>query len=369
MGSKNLHDKPFDEGTLKKLEIFELYTKEWLPPFIMSEFKIICIFDFFAGTGFDKNNVPGSPIRILQQIKNQIGNIFQKGTKIFLIFNEFDKTKCEQLKYACDNYINNNEDLKRAIYSKNLNYKILQKDFKELFPEWIKYINKYPSLVFLDQNGVKFISDEYFMPLVNSHNTDFLYFISSSYVKRFGDTAEFSKAISYDSKRAVNEPPTWIHRNILDELRKRIPNGNKTKLYPFTIKKNVNIYGIVFGASHPLAVDKFLTTAWKENTVNGEANFDIDDEQSKQQLDLFEKRRLTKIEKFQQDLREKILAKVLVTNKDVYDYTLEQGHISSHAVGEIKQMKKDGLIDFTRSPLVNYDQVYKNKKIISYIIK
>ena len=369
MGSKNLHEKPFDEGTLKKLEIFELYTKEWLPTFIMSEFKVICIFDFFAGTGFDVNNVPGSPIRILKQIKDQMGNIFQKGTKIFLIFNEFDKIKYAQLKSACENYINDNEVLKRARDNKILNYKILQEDFKVLFPEWIECINKYPSLVFLDQNGVKFISDEYFMPLVNSHNTDFLYFISSSYVKRFGDTVEFSKAISYNSERAEKEPTAWIHRNILEELRKRIPNGNKTKLYPFTIKKNVNIYGIVFGASHPRAVDKFLATAWKENNINGEANFDIDDDLNKKQLDLFGERRFTKIEKFQQDLREKILTKVLVTNKDVYDYTLEQGHISLHATEEIKQMKKEGLIDFTRSPLVNYDQVYKNKKIISYVIK
>ena len=87
MGSKNLHDKPFDEGTLKKLEIFELYTKEWLPTFIMSKAEGIDIFDFFAGTGFDINNVPGSPIRILRQIKGQIGNIFHQGTKIFLILN------------------------------------------------------------------------------------------------------------------------------------------------------------------------------------------------------------------------------------------------------------------------------------------
>ena len=90
---RNLHDKPFDEGTLKKLEIFELYTTEWLPTFIMSKAECIWIFDFFAGTGYDINNEAGSPIRILRQIKNQIGNIYQKGTKVYLIFNEFDKTK------------------------------------------------------------------------------------------------------------------------------------------------------------------------------------------------------------------------------------------------------------------------------------
>lgn len=369
MGSKNLHNKPFDEGTLKKLEIFELYTKEWLPTFVMSNAECIYIFDFFAGTGFDMNDAPGSPIRILKQIKGQIGNIFHQGTKIYLIFNEYDKIKCDKLKIACDSYINGDNDLKRAKDNKNLNYTVLQEDFKDLFPKWIECINKYPSLVFLDQNGVKFTSDEYFMPLVKSHNTDFLYFISSSYVRRFGGTEEFSKVISYDSTRAENEPLSWIHRNILDDLRKRIPKGNSTKLYPFTIRKNGNIYGLVFGASHPRAVDKFLATVWKENSINGEANFDIDNDLSKKQLDLFSPRKLTKIEKFQQDLREKIKLKQLVTNKDIYDYTLEQGHIPSHAVEEMKKMKKEGLIDFKRSPLITYEQVYKKGNIITFDIK
>lgn len=364
---RNLHDKPFDEGTLKKLEIFELYTTEWLPTFIMSKAECIWIFDFFAGTGYDINNEAGSPIRILRQIKNQIGNIYQKGTKVYLIFNEFDKTKCEQLRIACDDFVDSNADLKRAKDNKILNYKVLQKDFTELFPKLVKYINAYPSLVFLDQNGVKFIADEYFIPLINSHSTDFLYFVSSSYVKRFGDTPEFSRVISFDTKRAEKEPSTWIHRNILEQLRKRIPEGNKTKLYPFSIKKNTNIYGIVFGASHPRAVDKFLTMAWRENSINGEANFDIDDDQNKRHPDLFGYKPLTKIEKFQQDLRAKVISKTLTNNKDVYDYTLEQGHIPTHATVEIKKMKKEGLVNYSsRSPMINYEQVYKNRNIISY---
>lgn len=365
---KNLHSKPFDDGTLKKLEIFELYTKEWLPTFIMSKSQYICIFDFFAGTGYDLNNIPGSPIRILRQVKGQLGNIYQNKTKVYLIFNEFDKTKSEQLKNACDIFVDSDNELKRAKANKVLNYKIFQEDFTKLFPRLIKYINKYPSLVFLDQNGVKFTSDEYFMPLVESKCTDFLYFISSSYVARFGDTDEFLKHISYDKERAQKEPPTWIHRNILDQLRKRIPKGNKTKLYPFTIKKNVNVYGIVFGASHPRAVDKFLTTAWKENSINGEANFDIYDDQNKIQLDLFGNKSLTKIEKFQRDLRDGLMTKQLKTNKDVYDYTLEQGHIPSHAVEEMKKMKKEELIKYDRTPKVNYDQVYKHENIVTYNI-
>lgn len=33
MANKNLHEKPFDEATLLKLEIFEQYLTAWLPTF------------------------------------------------------------------------------------------------------------------------------------------------------------------------------------------------------------------------------------------------------------------------------------------------------------------------------------------------
>ncbi len=365
---KDLHAKPFDEGTLKKLEIFELYTREWLPTFLMSEYETIYIFDFFAGTGYDKAHKPGSPIRILSEIKKQIGNVFKSKTKLYLIFNEFDKEKYALLKESCDNYVNSEPELLRAHSMQLLNYKVVNKDFAELFQKEITKIKQYPSLVFLDQNGVKFISDEYFLPLVNSHCTDFLYFVSSSYVKRFGNTEEFKHSISIDLKQLENKPTTWIHRNILDELRKRIPKGNKTRLYPFSIKKGRNVYGIIFGASHPRAVDKFLSTAWKENTINGEANFDIDDDKNNGQPDLFGYVKFTKIMQFQASLRKKILSKELISNKDVYKYTLEHGHIPAHAVDELKKMKKEGLVNFGKSPLINYLQVYQKKNIINYTI-
>ena len=35
MAVKDLHDKPFDQGTLTKLEIFERYTQAWIPVFAM----------------------------------------------------------------------------------------------------------------------------------------------------------------------------------------------------------------------------------------------------------------------------------------------------------------------------------------------
>lgn len=156
MPHKDLHEEPFDQGTIAKLEIFEDYAEAWIPTFVMQASPRICIFDFFAGTGYDKNGVPGSPIRILQKIKEQIGNIFQKRVKVEFYVNEFEPNRKSQrkfdlLKQACEDYLDNNKDVRRAI---SINY--FNEDVETLFPKLISKIKEFPSLVYLDQNGIKF---------------------------------------------------------------------------------------------------------------------------------------------------------------------------------------------------------------------
>ena len=90
MPIKNLHDEPFDDSTIAKLEMFEDYAQEWIPTFVMKNTPTICIFDFFAGTGYDINGIAGSPIRILQKIKQQVIEIFQRKVKVKIYLNELD---------------------------------------------------------------------------------------------------------------------------------------------------------------------------------------------------------------------------------------------------------------------------------------
>ncbi|MDD3738728.1 MAG: three-Cys-motif partner protein TcmP [Lentimicrobiaceae bacterium] len=367
MAAKDLHDKPFDEATLDKLVIFEDYAKEWLPTFIMGGYKELWIFDFFSGPGFDINGVAGSPIRILQQVKNQIGNIFQKKTKVNLCFNDFDKTKFVKLTKACKTYIKDNPELSRA----NINIEYHNKDFDVLFSEKISTIKVRPSLVYIDQNGIKYLADKYLLELANTKETDFLYYVSSSYFLRFGETKEFKKNIYIDIEKAKKNPYKYVHKSILEQLKKSLPKESKLSLYPFTIKKGNNIYGIIFGATHIRAVDKFLKTAWKSNELNGEANFDINNDEVKSlyNKDLFGTPIYTKIEEFSTKLRDLILKGKINNNKKAYDFTLKEGHIDKHASEVISQMKRDGFITFDgRSPLVNYDQVYKNNRIVNYEI-
>jgi three-Cys-motif partner protein len=369
MPHKDLHEEPFDQGTIAKLEIFEDYAEAWIPTFVMQAFPRICIFDFFAGTGYDKNGVPGSPIRILKKIKEQIGNIFQKKVKVEFYVNEFEPNKKSQkkfelLKQACINYLENNKDVQRAI---NIIYS--NEDVETLFPKLISKIKEFPSLVYLDQNGIKFLSDKYLLELERLKQTDFLYFVSSSYFKWLGDTDEFKKHVDLDIEELKRNPYKYIHRNVIDQLKKRLPVNSQLKLYPYSLKKDTNIFGIIFGAKHPRAVDKFLSIAWKRNETNGEANFDIDDDQSKGQLLMFGEQKLTKINSFKKNVREKILSREISNNFQLLEYVYNEGHIGKHAANCLKEMKKNNEVRYEgASPLVTYDNVFKHRKKIDYTI-
>lgn len=133
----------------------------------------IHIFDFFSGPGYDCENVPGSPIRLLDKINEHLGIILSKKTKIVLHLNEFEPTKKKQekfelLKENCNAYINQNPKYKYFLTTNFYN-----ENAEKLFFRLMPFIRKYPSLVYLDQNGVKFISQEYIDELEKLKATDF----------------------------------------------------------------------------------------------------------------------------------------------------------------------------------------------------
>ena len=366
MGTIDLHKKPFDTGTNCKLDIFEKYTQEWLPVMIMSKYSHCCIYDMFAGPGFDLSGQAGSPIRILTQILAQAQNIIDRKQVVGLWFNEADNEKFEALKTNCSIFIEENELLKALQASSLLKINITQCRFEDIFEEQIlPALRRCPSLLFLDQNGVKHLNK--FEQLVKIPRLDFLYFVSSSYYVRFGDTEAYQNVVRVDMSEIRISNYKDIHESLTNELRGLIPPYSDMRIYPFSIKKDTNIYGIVFGSSNILGVDKFLRTTWKINPINGSANFDIEDDSGKIQMDLFEGKLPTKIEKFQSDLKRAILNGEISTNAQAYIFTIGNGHIPPHANEIIKQMKKNKLIDYkSMTPAVNYDNVYKHKNIVTY---
>ena len=367
MGAKDLFSEPFSNETITKLEIFESYCEAWLPTFIMQNERNLFIYDFFSGMGYDKNMCPGSPIRILQMILKFQGLILKRGTKINLLFNEYKKKKFQALQKHVADFITENKTMKAY-----LNVEFHNEKFEELYPKKVNDLSVGPNLIFIDQNGIKQFSDSIFKEFLSFERTDFLVFISSSYFKRFAHREEFSRHVNIDTKKIQNSKYEFIHRTVLEHYKSMIPSKNTTKLYPFSIRKEKNIYGLIFGAKHIAAVDKFLKIAWKQNNTNGSANFDIDNDEVKEsaQLSFFPAaKRKTKIEKFEEDLAEYILnSPTTRTNLDVYLYTLQQAFTSEHSAPVVRRLKLENKITYKGQPKVSYDS-YKKNTLVSYIKK
>jgi len=220
-------------------------------------------------------------------------------------------------------------------------------------------------LVFIDQNGVKQVTKEIFLKLESYPKTDFIFFISSSFCNRF-EYPDYLPGLIIDKNR---DKFCDIHRKMVEHYRGWIPPHSNLRIYPFTLKKGQsgNIHGLIFGSKHPLGVEKFLNVAWNENNVNGEANFDIDDDENKEQMLFdFEQPVLRKVEYFKKELTAKILASNTITNREILDYTLEQGHIPKHAKEVVFKLRKQGKIKHFSYPKIGCKQIYTNHDIVKF---
>ena len=340
MGGKDLHKEPFDDSTKAKLEIFKLYIKEWLPVFVANPkriYPVINIFDFFAGPGMDSEGVSGTPLIIIDCIKEYIEHIEKNNVNVNIVLNEYSQKKYKALNETIIDF---------EFVHPSCNIKTENSDFQVLFEKCIGMMNQSnaANLVFLDQNGIKQITPEVFTKLIRIPTTDIMFFISSSHVRRFNEHPYFQKHMHFPN---INEVPFYhVHRKVLEVYKSLIPEGIKYHLGSFSLKKGGNIYGLIFGSRHHLGMEKFLRVCWKIDPINGEANYDIDDDNiSLKAPSLFEEdNKPTKKKLFEKYLLENIENNKLKTNHDLYYFTLEYGLLMKDTKDIIKRAINDRVI-------------------------
>ena len=335
MATDRFHERPFDEGTLTKLEVFQLYTREWLPVFLASPaptWKDVHVFDFFAGPGTDVTGVPGSPLRVLEELK------FAKGrcqgwtaVRTSAHFFDADRAKIEQLRTKSKALLSELSDLTLETEAW---------DFKTSFSAARPVLGRRDAakLVLIDQFGVDVVSDDVFRELVAFPTCDVLFFISSSTLHRFRDHPAI--------RQKIERPDDYyhVHRAVVEYYRGLLPKSSRYFLGRFSIKKGTNIYGLIFGSAHPLGMDKFLQVAWKADAITGEADFDIDrDDCGPLFAGVLPP---TKIDAFRLDLTSRIRAGEVRTEAEVIDVCFQHGVKRQHATEVLKKLKSDGLIEY-----------------------
>lgn len=363
---KDFHDKPFDDETILKLEIFQGYIREWLPVFLSRPiFRTINIFDFFAGPGRDCNGVKGSPLIIIEELKKYLENpAFSAASdvEVKVLFNDDDQNKIALLQ----NEISPENTF--TVETTNLS-------FKESFAAQ-KSVLESPSaakLVILDQSGIKQITHDTFKELIHFPALDFMFFISSSTLKRFISKVEVRQYFPDMSAEEINGiPAADIHRFVCSYYQKLVPSGKDFYLAPFSIKKRPNIYGIIFGTGILRGLEKFLRVCWDQDRVSGEANYDIDDDIVRKGKTLFKELNIShKIDLFKKQLV--MFLRDFRSNNDLYEFTLVNGCLPRHAFEILCEIQKDGRLEVVPSDTrkssfyINWENY--NQKIVKVKIR
>ena len=355
---KDIHKSVFDEGTLTKLAILREYIKRWFPVFLKDQrytYRRVQIYDFFAGAGSDIEGNKGSPIIILEELRTYCKTIIERNLKVNLFFNEFKIEKYHKLNIIVKDFISGCRKSEYCPLShtfecpfdfitENKDFKVL---FNELYPE-LKKALQIPRFMFLDQNGIKFIDHDIFSKLISLGRTDFLFFISSSFAKRFAELPEFMEYLKVSKQEFESSKQYDCHRVILKYYKNLIPTNKVYYLAPFSIRKQDtgNIYGLVFGSNNLRGLEKFLNTAWSLDKHTGEANFDIDADRIRTgQYSVFpEGNVVKKLLLFQESLID-FISDQPKSNSEVYQFTLESGFIPSHANEILKEFQNSNHLE------------------------
>jgi three-Cys-motif partner protein len=340
MAGDDFHNEPFDEGTLTKLDIYQLYTREWLPVFLAKEseyVRAVHLFDFFAGPGTDATGVFGSPLRTLEVLKEYSRDArLHAWGKVPITAHFYDATrwKAKKLKAVVES---------DAWRIPGVTTRTERADFEAAFAEAEPILSAKDAakLVLLDQFGVSEVTPDVFRKLVSYPRTDFLFFISSTTLHRFRAHPNIQQKIR------PTDDFNQVHHAVLEHYREMLPVGRRYYLAPFSIKKGANIYGIIFGSAHPRGMDKFLTVAWEKDRLNGNANFDINHDDLRHDelmLDLGRTTRPSKINAFEDALEHALRTKRLPDEVAVMDLCYSHGVQRRHATPVLQRLKKEGVI-------------------------
>lgn len=349
--TKNINEKPFDESTKQKLEIFGDCFEEWLPVFINDRYtNQVFVFDFFAGSGTDSNGFKGSPLILLEKAKGenrQYCSVLRKS--IQFVFNEAIEDKSNELSLKIEEFIKEcckENGCQNCVYKYQVNKSNFQDIFYSIEVQRILNDKNIGKFILLDQYGFKEINEDIFLRLVDYPKTDFIFFISTSFINRFKDETSTKKYIDTNKIKFDEHKPNECHRVIADYFRQLLPNNKEHYIHHYTIQKEKNkgsYYGLIFGSNHTYGMEKFLKVCWSFDKFSGEANFNIDNNYEEGTL-FFNQETTNKKEDVKREIEKLILSKHISDNITGLKYAMRKGCEPILFTEVVKKLEKESRI-------------------------
>ncbi|MHC9087767.1 three-Cys-motif partner protein TcmP [Tenacibaculum sp. IMCC1] len=346
-----------------KVKLFGSYIQKYLNIICNDGYtQTIHLFDLFSGPGIYKDGGEGSPIIALRKVKsthfNFIANKHEKTPKINCHFNDIDKAKISDLQ--------NNISNKKLYYKSYGNLKLTSKDYLHLVEELPKELKEFKdekAFIFIDPYGYKEIKAKHILSLLDcNRKSEVLLWLPIQFMYRFSKNGtpsvldSFNKQLKIDKSKLSNE---WEYIRAL-KMGFQSFLGKNFFVDSFSLKKEENtVFCLFFFSSHIRGYEKMLETKWEIDTEQGKGWV-----YNGNQPTLFSSMKTNDLEDY---IKSYLKAKSR-KNGEIYEYTLRNGFLPTHATQILKELQRKGMIEVQKkdnkkarkgSFYVNYKD-YKN---------
>jgi three-Cys-motif partner protein len=322
-----------------KIRLLKLYLEQYLNILSASRYiGDIYLYDLFCGEGIYDGKGKGSPIVILETIKNIFYQNKASGNSIGKFNCHFNDIDTEKVKI-----------LKSEIASRNLHYTEIgelnfsEEDYRTLLPEVVKQINalkKEKAFVFVDPYGYKDIRISDIKSLMQSGKSEVLLFLPTQFMFRFESKGtpesliEFINELMPVEQWPVSETGIDFIENLTEAFRNTMGNSYFVDSFIITRDKN-QFFCLFFFTSHIYGFDRMLHAKWK-----------IDEEEGRGWHYQIENSLFAQVDKKANTIKfeERLLdfLKTERSNSDVYEFTLHCGHLPTHANEILEKKQEEG---------------------------
>lgn len=324
-----------------KVKLLKTYLERYFNILNNSRFiEDIHYFDLFCAEGIYSNGGKGSPIIVLESIKNAyFASKHKNGNsgKFHCVFNDIDHNKI--------NTLIDNISKHKLHYPEIGTINFENKDYQNLCPEIslkIKNIKKNDkAFVFIDPYGYKEIRIKDIKSLLEKRNSEVLLFLPTHFMFRFRENGtpeslyEFINEIVPEDEWPKSKTGLDFIENLKSGFKKYL--GDSFFVDTFIISREKNqFFCLFFFTSHIYGFDRMLDAKWKLDEEDGRGwkyNSSSDD-----LFSTIEKEPNTL--KFENSLNN-FLSENQKTNKELYEFTLKSGHLTTHTTQILKKWQDE----------------------------
>ena len=332
----------------------------------------INVFDLFCGEGIYENDGEGSPIAILRTLKdlhfiNKAKN--KELVKVDLYFNDKDEFKIQKL-----SSIISDKKLYYEIFG-NITYR--SKDYKEIIDSLSMYIQNMQNekaFIFIDPYGYKEIRASEIKKLLQSKKSEVLLFLPTQFMYRFDEKGTPEALIEIIEE--LVDIKEWKTSNsvyqFIDQFKEALKKyiGEAFFVDTFSIEKDAaTVFCLFFFSSHIRGFEKMLETKWQIDADEGKGW------SYEKTGDLFADFKTNPLE-------EKLITLISASNKvhngEIYEFTLRNGFLPTHAVEIFNSMQSDGKLEVLSDIegkvrkgafYINYDNYKSEPKKVHFKLK